>query len=190
MITRSLLLCSALTAPFYVVLAREGGNQTASLLGVFLVAGGLASSASAPVWGAMADRSSRSVMIAAALLTASLGLGVYALMRLQPGLAETAWLFPAFFFVLGVAHSGVRAGRKTYLVDLAGGVKRTDYVSVSNSLIGLLLLVAGGLTGAATFLAPEELVALLSLLGLAGAGMATTLPEVEAASPDTDPSGS
>ena len=179
-ITRALLLCSALTAPFYVVLARESGNQTASLLGVFLVAGGLASSASAPVWGTMADRSSRSVMIAAALLTASLGLGVYALMRWRPAAAEAAWLFPAFFFVLGVAHAGVRAGRKTYLVDLAGGVKRTDYVSVSNSLIGLLLLVAGGLTSGATFLAPEELIALLSLFGLAGAAMATTLPEVEA----------
>jgi MFS family permease len=178
-LTRSLLLCSALTAPFYVVLAREHGSGGASVLGTFLVAGGLAASLSAPVWGTLADRSSRRVMIAAALLTAGLGIAVFLLLRWQPGLAGTDWLFPVFFFALGVAHAGVRAGRKTYLVDLAGGVKRTDYVSVSNTLIGLVLLVVGGLTGLVSFLAPEELILGLSLLGLAGAGLATTLPEVE-----------
>lgn len=178
-ITRSLLLCSALTAPFYVVLARAHGAGDASMLGVFLIAGGLASSLSAPFWGTMADRSSRRVMIAAALLTAALGIGVFVLMRWQPHLATARWLFPAFFFTLGVAHSGVRAGRKTYLVDLAGGVKRTDYVSVSNSVIGLVLLLVGGLTSAVSFLAPEELILGLSVLGLGGAALAVGLPEVE-----------
>jgi hypothetical protein len=178
-VTRALLLCSALTAPFYVVLAREHGSGGASLLGTFLVAGGLASSLSAPVWGTMADRSSRRVMIFAALLTSLLGVAVFVLMRWRPTLGATMWLFPAFFFVLGVAHAGVRAGRKTYLVDLAGGVKRTDYVAVSNTLIGIALLLVGGLTSAASFLAPEELILGLSVLGLAGAGLAATLPEVQ-----------
>ena len=178
-ITRALLLCSALTAPFYVVLAREHGDGGASLLGTFLVAGGLARSLAAPFWGTMADRSSRRVMIAAALLTASLGLGAFALVRWLPDAAGSGWLFPLFFFVLGVAHAGVRAGRKTYLVDLAGGVKRTDYVSLSNTLIGVALLAVGGLTSAASFLAPEELILGLSLLGLGGAVLAATLPEVE-----------
>ena len=178
-ITRGLLLCSALTAPFYVVLARQHGSGGASLLGTFLVAGGLASSLSAPFWGTMADRSSRRVMILAALLTAGLGIGVFGLMRLLPELAATAWFFPAFFFGLGVAHAGVRAGRKTYVVDLAGGVKRTDYVAVSNTVIGLVLLLVGGLTSAVSFLAAEELILGLSVLGLAGAGLAVKLPEVE-----------
>ncbi len=178
-ITRSLLLCSALTAPFYVVLAREHGGGDVSLLGTFLVAGGLASSLSAPVWGTMADSSSRRVMILAALLTAGLGIGAFAVMILAPVLAKTAWLFPAFFFGLGVAHSGVRAGRKTYLVDLAGGVKRTDYVSVSNTLIGIVLLIVGGVTSALSFLPPEQIILGLSVLGLAGAGLASTLPEVQ-----------
>mgnify|MGYP000573784432 CR=1 FL=1 len=85
--------------------------------------------------------------------------------------------------VLGPAaqavDAGVRAGRKTYLVDLAGGVKRTDYVSVSNTLIGLLLLVVGGVTSLFSWLAPEVVILGLSLFGLAGAGLARTLPEVE-----------
>ena len=178
-VTRALLLCSALTAPFYVVLAREHGGGGAGLLGSFLVAGGLARSLSAPVWGRAADRSSRRVMIVAALVTAGLGVGIFTLLRLRPEAAATSWLFPAAFFVLGVAHAGVRAGRKTYLVDLAGGVKRTDYVAVSNTVIGLILLVVGTVTGLLSFLAPEELILGLSVLGLAGAALATALPEVE-----------
>jgi MFS family permease len=178
-ITRALLLCSALTAPFYVMLAREQGNTSASLLGSFLVAGGLASSVSAPVWGTAADRSSRRVMIAAAFITAGLGVAMFALIRGVPSAASASWLFPVFFFGLGVAHAGVRAGRKTYLVDLAGGVKRTDYVALSNTLIGLLLLVVGGLTSAVSFLRPEEIILGLSMLGLGGAALAFTLPEVE-----------
>jgi hypothetical protein len=78
-----------------------------------------------------------------------------------------------------VAHAGVRAGRKTYLVDLAGGVKRTDYVAVSNSIIGLVLLLVGGVTSLLSFLAPEEVILGLSLLGLLGAALAMVLPEVE-----------
>jgi MFS family permease len=178
-ITRGLLLCSALTAPFYVMLAREQGNTSASLLGSFLVAGGLASILSAPVWGMAADSSSRRVMITAALITAGLGIGMFALIHTSPGLARIPWLFPVFFFGLGVAHAGVRAGRKTYLVDLAAGVKRTDYVALSNTLIGLLLLLVGGLTSALSFLRPEELILGLSILGLGGAALALSLPEVE-----------
>lgn len=178
-ITRALLLCSALTAPFYVLLARERGDGGASLLGSFLVAGGLASSLSAPVWGTVADRSSRKVMIAAALITAGLGIAVFAIVRGAPALAQKGWLFPALFFGLGIAHSGVRAGRKTYLVDLADGVKRTDYVAVSNTLIGIVLLVVGGITSLLSFLPVEGIVLGLSLVGLAGAGLAFTLPEAQ-----------
>ena len=178
-LTRSLLLCSALTAPYYVVLAKDSGTGTAAMLGVFMIAGGLASSLSAPVWGTMADRSARRVMIRAAILTGVLGVAAFAVMRLLPDLARSSWLWPLFFFVLGVAHAGVRAGRKTYLVDLAGGVKRTDYVSVSNTLIAIVLLGMGAITGALSFLAPEVIIVGLSVLGLAGALLATRLPEVQ-----------
>jgi hypothetical protein len=78
-----------------------------------------------------------------------------------------------------VSHSGVRAGRKTYLVDMAGGTKRTDYVAVSNSMIGLLLLAAGVLLGALSFLKLHVLVLVLAGFGVAGVIMAHGLPEVE-----------
>jgi hypothetical protein len=73
----------------------------------------------------------------------------------------------------------VRAGRKTYLVDMAGGTKRTDYVAVSNSVIGLVLLGTGLLLGALSFLSPHALILVLSGFGMVGVMMARSLPEVE-----------
>ena len=72
-IARALLLCSALSAPYYVILARRHDAGIAGQLGFFIIAGGLASSLSAPFWGRMADWSSRTVMTVAALITSSLG---------------------------------------------------------------------------------------------------------------------
>jgi len=178
-ITRALLLCSALTAPYYVLLARQHAGDGLSVLASFLVANGLAASLSAPFWGIFADASSRRVLIAAASLTSGLGLGMFALTETAPAALNAAWVHPLAFFLLGVAHSGVRAGRKTYLVDMAGGVKRTDYVAVSNSVIGLLLLLTGLLTGALSFLPPHGIIGALSLFGAAGAVMARRLPPTE-----------
>lgn len=177
-ITRALLLCSALSAPYYVLLGQELDSGL-GMLGAFLVANGLATSLSSMVWGRMADRSSRQVMTRAALIASLLGPLVVALHLssvLPPALH--AWLFPAAFFVLGVAHAGVRVGRKTYVLDMAGGNKRTDYVAVGNTLIGLLLLFTGlfGLLSAA--LGAAGMLVLLSGIGLCGALLSFTLTDV------------
>lgn len=179
LITRVLLLSSALSGPFYVLLAREKTAASASILGGFVVASGLANALSAPAWGAMADRSSRRVLIRSALIVAGLGAAVCAAIELLPGAAGSDWLYPAAFFVLGVAHGGVRAGRKTYVVDLAGGVKRTDYISVGNTVMGVILLLVGVVTGLLAFLGPERMILLMALMGAAAAVAARTLPEVE-----------
>lgn len=176
-ITRALLLCSALAAPYFVVLA-QGANDSGLLLGVFLLASSLASSISASVWGWMADDSSRTVMIRAALIAGSTCL-VVALVAWQAGDSHwIGWFYPAGFFVLSIAHAGVRLGRKTYLVDMAGGNKRTDYTSVSNTVIGLLLLVTGGLTALLSMVSEVAVILTLGLMGLAGAMSAMRLHEV------------
>ncbi len=72
-ISRALLLCSALTAPYYVILAQENSGTEAYLLGLFIIANGVATSLSAPFWGKMADKSSKYVMGFGALITSSLG---------------------------------------------------------------------------------------------------------------------
>ena len=80
--------------------------------------------------------------------------------------------------MLSVAHAGVRIGRKTYLVDMAGGTKRTDYVSASNTVIGVLLLVTGGVSALASLLSVEAVLILLGIMGAAGTVSALRLEDV------------
>ena len=176
-ITRALLLCSALAAPYFVVLA-QGANDSGWLLGIFLLASSLASSVSASIWGWMADDSSRKVMIRGALIASGACLTV-GLVAWQFGDSTwIGWFYPAGFFVLSIAHAGVRLGRKTYLVDMAGGNKRTDYTSVSNTVIGGLLLVVGGLTALLSMISEVAVILTLGLMGLAGALSAVRLKDV------------
>jgi len=168
-VTRALLLCSAISAPYYVLLAREQPGASNSLLGWFLLSAGVASLVSGPFWGRFADRSSKHVMFSAALISGGIGVLVFGVISFAPDFAANAAFFPAAYFVLSIAHDGVRVGRKTYVVDLAGGNKRTDYVSVSNKVIGVILLIAG-LSGAlSAVIDVATIVLLLSLFGLAGA---------------------
>ncbi len=176
-ITRALLLCSALSAPYYVILARRHESGIAGQLGFFIIAGGLASSLSAPFWGRLADWSSRTVMLVAALITSGLGFLAVALEIIAPRLAAAIWFYPVVFFVLMIAHSGVRLGRKTYIVDLAAGNRRTDYVAVSNTVIGVVLLVLGSIGALAQLFSVPIVILVLSALGLAGALMSRSLPE-------------
>ncbi|QOC21122.1 MFS transporter [Wenzhouxiangella sp. AB-CW3] len=177
-IARSLLLCSALSAPFFIMLAHEQTEGALLVLGLFVVADGLASLVSAPFWGRFSDHSSRRVMIISGAGAALTGILLVTTVHAVPALADSQWLYPAFFFLLAIHHAGVRLGRKTYVVDLAGGNKRTDYVAVSNTVIGAVLLLAG-LTGALTTILPTTAVILiLAGMGLAGALLSAGLPEV------------
>jgi MFS family permease len=144
-ICRALLLGSALVTPFLVLLAQQQHN-TGQTLGWFLASASLASAISTFIWGKAADRSSRNVIIIAAGL-ALLGCGLLAVLHMM--LQEvTLVVYLLLFLLLSIGHAGVRVGRKTYLLDMASGNKRTDYVSVSNSVIGVLLLIVGAVSSA------------------------------------------
>ena len=176
-IARALLLCSSLSAPFYVSLAQQAHGAAVSMLGVFIVAAGLASLVSAPFWGRFADRSSRWVMMVAAGLAALLGLTVFLIARVDSTAFSQVWLLPVLYLLLSIAHQGVRVGRKTYVVDIAEGNRRTDYVAVSNTAIGAILLLTGALGAlAASFSVPLVILG-LSSMGLAGVVVASRLPD-------------
>jgi hypothetical protein len=64
------------------------------------------------------------------------------------------------------------------VVDLAAGNRRTDYVAVSNSVIGVVLLILGGMGALAQVFSVPFVILALSALGIAGAVMSWTLPEV------------
>ncbi|WP_222564330.1 hypothetical protein [Novilysobacter antarcticus] len=182
-IARAFLLASALGSPFVVVLAQQR-SESAVLLGGFVVASGLASALSASVWGFMADASSRQVMILGGGLAALVCLFVAGVTLLAPSWRVGGWFYPAAFFVLAIAHSGVRIGRKTYLVDMAEGNKRTDYTAVSNTVIGVLLLVTGGLSAGVAMLGTSWALLLLGAMGLIGSAWSWRLPEVSHGPPE------
>lgn len=178
-IARSLLLCSSLSAPFFIMLAHERTEGTLLVLGLFVIADGVASLVSAPFWGRFADTSSRRVMVIAGASAALVGIVLVSVVQGLPMAADSAWLYPLFFFGLAVAHSGVRLGRKTYIVDLAGGNRRTDYVAVSNTVIGVVLLLTGSVGALTTVMPTSGIILILAAMGLSGAWMSSRLPETQ-----------
>jgi hypothetical protein len=177
-LVRALLLCSALSAPYFVLLSQERNGSTPVLLALFILAAGVADLVSGVFWGRFADRSSRQVMTLAAALASATGLALAALAAFAPQLLEPLAAIPAFYFVLSVAHAGVRVGRKTYVVDLAEGNRRTDYVAVGNSVIGLLLLVVGAVGLLTPLLGNIGVLLVLVAMGLAGSLLGLTLKDV------------
>ncbi len=177
-IARALLMCSALSAPFYVALAQQGEASGLAALGGFVIASGLAGLVSGPVWGRFADRSSRLVMFAAALVTSGIGLLTFAVAQANTGWLGNWWFLPMAYLVLAIAHEGVRVGRSTYVVNLGDGNLRTDYVAISNSVIGVLLLLVGSVGLLVPWFGNAGVIALLAFMGLVGAVMTYRLQEV------------
>lgn len=177
-ITRALLVATALLVPFYATLARETSGGGLGGLGALLVAAGVASTVSSGFWGRMADRSSRDVLRIAATVAGLLSLAVAGWhMAGAPGLPGQVVVVAAFF-VIGVAHAGIRIGRKTYLVDMGTAQTRATYVAVSNTVIGIVLLAGGAFGFVADRAGTVATIGLLGLFCLAGAAGATRLDEV------------
>lgn len=140
-LTRGLLTATALAPPFMIAVGSQAGEGY-DKLGFLVLASALASLCSSFVWGRLSDRSSRKVLIFSGAIAAII-------------LAATSWLafagtlsggyvLPVLLFGLMIAYQGVRLGRSTHLVDMAGKDSRAAYTALSNTIIGLLLL-AGGL---------------------------------------------
>lgn len=179
-ISRSLLLASALAAPYLMLLSQQDGHSLGQL-GGFLLASSLASALSASIWGWLADRSSRQVMLVAGILAGGLCIAtsVIAMTADHWPSQLISLVYPAAFFILSVGHAGIRIGRKTYLTNMAEGNLRTDYVAVSNTLIGIVLLIMGGITAALSSISIAATLSLLGVMGLLGCIMAYRLAEVE-----------
>lgn len=167
-LARVALLSVALAPPFYVLLAQQDSGGDLGALGLLIIASGLANSLSAPLWGRFSDRSARLVMVVSAALAGLLGILTWALVQFAAPLL-TGLGFSLLFLLLGIAHAGVRLGRKVYLVDMASSETRAAMVAVSNTVIGLAML-AGGLIGLLGDLYGTAFVILV--LGLASLGAA------------------
>ncbi|HJV11506.1 MAG TPA: hypothetical protein VJ690_08390 [Burkholderiales bacterium] len=178
--TRALLLSTALAPPFYIALSGERQPGGLGTLGPFLMASALASISSSYIWGRLADRSSRRVLMYAAAL-AALSNAVAAFVALAMPGTISAPLLPAMLFALMIAHQGVRLGRSVHVVDMANLDNRAAYTALSNSVVGLILL-AGGVFGViAQLFGIGATLALFAMMATAAIVAASRLDEVQAA---------
>ena len=179
LVVRSLMLATALSTPFIVVMAGDEGADLTGL-GAFIIASGGASLLSGRVSGKLSDRSSKSTMAWAAGVASTVIVALVASARLAPS-AVNAWVMPLGFFLVNLAHTAVRVSRKTYLVDMADGDKRTMITGASNTVMGVVLLVVGAVSSAIAVLGPQAALIFLAVVGYAGVFGARNLKEVSAA---------
>jgi hypothetical protein len=156
-VTRAMMMVSALAAPFIVAQALDCSFALAGTVFIFIVIEGTTGLISGRFWGRFADHNSKLALRVCATLTA--------LICALAALLSSAWFSAikttnAFsitdrslymtwiicYAALSLTHHGVRLARKTYVVDMAEGKQRTLYVAASNTCIGLLLLLAGALS--------------------------------------------
>ncbi|WP_043528846.1 hypothetical protein [Litchfieldella xinjiangensis] len=179
-LARALLLSSALALPFIALLGQQQSGDELGGLGILIVVSGLGGMLANPIWGKRADASSRQVMRDAGLGAAVCCLLAAGIAWLPASWSATMWPYAIAYAALVIAHAGVRLGRKTYVVDMAGDENRALYVAISNTLTGVLMLVVGGILGGlAQWLGTSALLAVLAAIALAAALCSHYLPEVE-----------
>ncbi|NNF24036.1 MAG: MFS transporter [Rhodobacteraceae bacterium] len=176
-VARGLLVGTALAPPYLVILASQSGQAAFDALGALVLASSIASFLSSYIWGRLADRSSRQVLMLAGL-AAALALGL-ALLAAWAGVMGTFWAAPVILFFLMISYNGVRQGRSTYLVDMSPQDARAQYTAVSNTVIGIVLLGSGIFGAIASSFGAELTIALFAVMSIGGAIAAWTLDEVQ-----------
>jgi hypothetical protein len=105
--------------------------------------------------------------------------GLFYALSVSPDLADSRFFFAVLLFILGISHAGVRIGRKTHIVDMAGPDRKAEYVALSNTLIGVLLLVIGAAVGMLMSVGLKFALIVLSVLALLGAATALAMKNVQ-----------
>lgn len=178
-ISRGLLAGTVLSTPFYVVLTKEHAGGSGGVFGTLIILSSLAQFVSGFAWGRLADHSSRLTLVVAGGIAGAIG--VITFLAAQWGVSETTSLivYGLLYFLINLCHTGIRLGRKTYLVDFAPAERRPAYVAMSNTFIGIVLLASTALGALAELLGPAYLILMFATLGSIGAGVAYFLPEAE-----------
>jgi hypothetical protein len=174
-IVRGLLTATALAPPFIVAMSE--GSNVLQTLGFFVLASATASLISGWVWGRISDRSSRQVLILTGFISAIiLGaiVGVSQFDIIKPAIA-----LPVALFVLMLAYQGVRLGRSTHLVDMASETTRAAFTALSNTIIGVLLLLGAGFGLVAETYGTNAVLLIMALMCALAAVAAFRLDEVQ-----------
>ncbi len=178
LISRIMLLSVAIVTPFYVILFQQNFQGRLGTLGILIILSGLASSLSAPMIGKYADKNSRNVMIFAAALAGLAGVLTWGWSQFFVDMHYGEFAVYLFFFMITLAHSAVRLGRKVYLVDMANTDNRAKYVAVSNSVIGIAIVFAGLIGVLADIFNVQSVILILSFMMLASCLYIMKIPNV------------
>ncbi|WP_018297497.1 MFS transporter [Corynebacterium lubricantis] len=179
-IVRSLMLVTALSTTFIVTLSQEIG-QDISNLGIFMVASGLASLLGGRISGIFSDLSSKNTMAVCSGAASVVIILLVVSAEFASG-AVNAWVLPLGFFLVTLAHTGVRVARKTYLVDMAEGDLRTRYTGAANTLMGVILIIVGAISGVIAQFGSQAALLFLAIIGFVGVFMAASMRDVSAKS--------
>jgi hypothetical protein len=178
---RSLLLVSALSPPLVVTLSIQRGADSLAGLAGYIIASGVAALIGGRLFGRLADRSSTRLMSTGAGV-ASMILIMTVIVVALPGFSADSTvgnlLFIGVYLALTLTHTGVRIGRKTYVVDMAEGDQRTRYVAVSNSAMGVILLIVGVISSALATVAISLALLFLAAMGFIGVFAGARLRDV------------
>nr|WP_320050782.1 hypothetical protein [uncultured Desulfuromonas sp.] len=178
LLARTLLLSVELATPFYFLHASHSMEINGGFIGKLVLAIGVAQVLSSPFWGRLADSTSKTVMTYSAVLSVAAA----ALVLWVGGVCPAGWQQAGFFvsFVLvGLAESGVRLGRKTYLVDAITSDDRATCVAFTNSTVGVLALLAGGAGIVAQWFGSDVLIAVLILISCLAIFSCRWMPEAD-----------
>ncbi|MGD2071733.1 MAG: MFS transporter [Gemmatimonadota bacterium] len=177
--TRGLLVATALAPPYILTLSGSAGGGGLGELGPFVIASSLAAVSSTYVWGRLSDGSSRTVLVASALVAAAALGAVAAVGAFTRELTAAPLVLPGLLFVLMVAYQGVRIGRSTHVVDMADRDTRAAYTALSNTIIGGVLLVSSVFGALAQGLGQPAVLATFAAMCLGAAWTGRSLEEVQ-----------
>ena len=167
-LVRGLFVHSALVAPYFMLESDAGAE---SLLPLYLAAQAAAAMLTSLIWGKISDNSARKTLQIAGVVAVAACMGL-----LITG-AASVWVSGFLFFMLSVAHTGVRTGRKTYSLDVREGQGRTELVAFSNTAIGLILLAFGALYAVLESVLSISVVYVMTALLIVAIALTVILPE-------------
>ena len=167
-LVRGLFVHSALVAPYFMLESEAGAE---SLLPLYLAAQAAAAMLSSLIWGKVSDNSARKTLQIAGVIAVAACMGL-----LITG-AASVWVSGFLFFMLSVAHTGVRTGRKTYSLDVREGQGRTELVAFSNTAIGLILLAFGALYAVLESILNISVVYVMTAMLIVAIALTVILPE-------------
>lgn len=175
---RSLLLSVELATPFFVLHAGQLMDLKVQDIGILVIAVGISQIVSSPFWGKMADQTSKKVMILSALI--AFAATILALLAgLLPSKNLQYGCYFVIFVLIGLAESGVRLGRKTYLVDASPKQERATFTAFSNSMVGVLALLSGAIGMVAHWSGATVMLTTIAAMILLAFFACRSMPEAE-----------